>query len=240
MKYFKLFEKFKKEASSDDIFGKYIFADQRIGMKNLEFNTDTEEHLFNDLNRHYGLKLNSLDKWYETLKELKREGKYKNFINPPKGKVYRIISNLTINKMSYLLNINESEIKKYQNKYSSLKNINIIPRKNVQSWTTELNHKLIDGINFKLTPSRGFIILEADTYKYKNDFYINPEFTKKLKNLPDWIKHENEVISYGKIFCDKVYFWFPPDEKYAKIHNITSFNIYSIFHGIVDYINSTK
>lgn len=213
MKYFKLLEQYTKEAEKDDIFGEYLFSEERSDLKGVEKNTEDEKLFLIELQKHFysGPEYrNNLTKWLLILKKLKKEGKYLDFIQPKSGKVYRI---LVLSIGHELLNFDEDVYEETRGKLCCKENVILKPlNKKYQSWTYNLEHSYQE-LDFEgdLYGNESIVILETNTDKA--DFYINYEFlndvdTFKINNL---VSREQETISIGNVKCDKMYFYTPLD-----------------------------
>lgn len=90
------------EAPKDAPLGQYLFAPNRKGVPP-EKNTPLETKIFNSLANHYdGASDKTADNNIAKLADLKNKGMYQKLLVPPKGLVYRFISNVSPENASKL------------------------------------------------------------------------------------------------------------------------------------------
>lgn len=212
MKYLKLFEdKYKKEAEPNDIFGAYLFADQRKGMKGLEPNNYKEDVFLDDLKKHYN-NVGYLNQWIPKMRELKNQKKYKDILTPPKGKVWRLLTGVNDTTIQKMLSMRKQELRNHENDFYKISNMIIKPKSDkIQSWTYSLQYKTFENLFIENTDN--IVILEAYTQNKNNDFFLNHENIRKIDDMPEYVKKEYETISYGDVHCSNVYFWISPSDK---------------------------
>ncbi len=206
----------KPEGNQDDPFGQYFNAPKRTGVEP-EPNTAIEDSFVYDLESHIETNAHSLDKYTELLKTLKSQGKYKKFLTPPPGKVFRLI-NLTIHDFRKQFGIEEI----VPNKINVIDKPGVLQdsRKSAQSWTYSFNKKVVDFVfrqnafNESIDILVGFI---TDTSQ--GDFYLNWQEVVRNNTLKSYtlgiLANEQEVISIGPVPYTK-FFYFFQDRKQAK------------------------
>lgn len=207
----------KPEATEADPFGKYFNAPRRPGVEP-EPNTPIENIFVQDLDSHIQMNSPTMDKHADLLKTLKSQGKYKKFLTPPPGKVFRLI-NLNTFQFQEMFGIPKEDME--SNKIVVVDKPGILsgPTKKTQSWTNSFNKKIVDFI-FRQGDANATTVLVgfiADTSQ--GDFYLNWQEIVRNKTLEPYtlgiLAKEQEVISIGPVPYNK-FFYFWQDRKAAQ------------------------
>lgn len=205
------------EADEEDPFGKYLFGQKR---KLPEPDTEDESY-FEKAFESFVLENmdNGLARFIPTLIELKNEGKYAQYLQPPAGKVWRIISGLSTSDAAKILNLNEEEMLELSNIHNQ--QVVVSPKTNftydstyrgkrIASWTDDLESSDLEGF-FELYENTVTVLLESNTSN--GEFLFNPTNMKKIVSdeVKTFLETENEVMSVGKVLVTKAVFYVAPE-----------------------------
>jgi hypothetical protein len=221
----------------DDVFGKYLFGQER-GLptpSNPEPDTEAEKEFDYALNRHYHGSMNSLNSWVAKIAELEASGKYNDILSVPKHYkyAYRVMSNVPKSILERIL--------------GKEPNTKVTPGKMVYepsggtfysdhpfqksrkhySWTVRPNALEEMRANWgKISSSWGsnkepeyIVFLRAKIHGDGNKFLLNPD-EETLRNLADEFAYQDEVISFGDVNCDSI--WYAEMTKYKAYDSKTS------------------
>jgi hypothetical protein len=199
-----LSEKSEPEAPKNAEFGEYLFGDRRRDApakdeSNTKKEWDFDQALYSHIVNNYS---SPLVKIIPKLVQLKNQGKYSKYLEPPPGLVYRFVSDLSPERAALMLGIELSELKKHRDTVTSTEDIphSYTPRKHIASWTT--NPEKLKNSEFAQSPYEGkvVVLLVADT-STSGEFLLNPTNLKKVvdDNSKRFLNKENEVISAGEV-----------------------------------------
>jgi hypothetical protein len=200
------------EASSDSVYGKYLFAPDRQDLKpkeKEEQNVEAEEELKTALSSWYGGGgAWGLEDQIDWIMDAIESGEYKKILAPPKNtKVYRWLCNLHVDTAANILQIDPQNIStiptlikapgNLQGKYSEF-----------QSWTTNVD-KLISIVpndlgDTTLAENSVAMIVESNTKLGK--FLLNPKGIQHIRGLPSYAYTQDEIISYEDVHLTKAAF----------------------------------
>ena len=213
------------EASSDSVYGKYLFAPDRTDLKpneKEELNEPIEDDLRDALRNWYGGGgAGGLEDQIDWIMTAIESGEYKKILAPPKNtKVYRWLCNLHVDTASDILQTDPLNIIQ-KNGMPGIVNVqnNLNPKYSYfQSWTTDLN-KFISIVpndlgDINLHKDKVAIILESNT-KLGN-FLLNPKGIKNVKNLPHYAYKQDEIISYQEVHITRASFFYSEDGTATK------------------------
>lgn len=207
------------EAPADAPLGQYLFATARKDVpKPKEPNTELENTLMKDLNRHFAGEgnVNLIDASLTTLMGFEKQGLYPKLLKPPSGLAYRFMSNVSVGTASsiFLDGLDPEIIMGTSNKAFCVEPIGVIEnpayKSTVGRGTTKAASWTIapEGYNFgDFTVTRAgsvAILLVADIASNDN-FLLNPNNIADYaqENVADFdaslIKKEREVISIGPV-----------------------------------------
>jgi len=207
----KILEDVPRDADENDIFGKYLWADNKRPPKRLdgapkERNTSAEDELFSLFTRHISGDRSAMKIAIgQLLRPLKAQGKYLKFIASPEQLVYRGMHNMSVQKAAKMLNVSEDAIK--ENSGGKIKTNAIVGgTKHVVSWTIDKNiANIFAGYKKEGHEIDVGLVLVADPYEGNNDFYLNPEnISKTFGNIGQY-KSEKETVSYGPVMLKYAY-----------------------------------
>lgn len=206
------------EANEEDPFGKYLFGQKR----KLPEPDTREENYFEKSFEDFvlGNEHSSLSQMLPELIKLKNEGKYSEYLQPPQGNVWRIISGLTVGAASSILNVSPEIIQTmakqdrailspvtgftYASGYGS---------RNVASWTNRLEYADLEAF-IESYPESVTILLQSDTSS--GEFIFNPDGMKKIVSdeVKLFLENEEEVISTGNVVITKAAFYYDEEDPY--------------------------
>lgn len=208
-----LSEKSEPEAPKNAEFGQYLFGSNRVDVpaknepdtkKEFEFDNALRTHIVNNYS-------NPLKSLIPKLVQLKNQGEYSKYLEPPRGLVYRFVSDLSPERGALMLGIELSELKKHTDAVTSTEDIphSYTPRKHIASWTT--NPEKLKNSEFAELPYPGkvVVLLVADT-STSGEFLLNPNNLKKVvdPNSKRFLNKENEVISAGEVQIVRASFFY--------------------------------
>lgn len=211
----------KEDAASEfDIFGKYLFGQERgIPQRKPEPNTDEEDSFGSSLAQFYQGDVSALNPWTGTLAALEKSGKYEDFLTvPSKYKyAYRTMSDISDENLRKMLG--GKKPKKVTpgalQHASSAKFISGHEGRKLFSWTTDpsiFSEMLKDwGTLSGYKPKQNTVFLRAPIGAKGNHFIMNPEHTGPWAD--QW-HYQSEIFSIGDVECDAI--WFIDMSAYVK------------------------
>ena len=213
----------EEEASSSDIFGKYLFgADRGLPTKKAaEADKEKEIDFKSDLEGHYFGSMEDLDPWISVIDKLEKSGKYTDFLSvPSKYKyAYRVMNDISLGTLTKMLGYKPTQYKKGEI-YEEKKNINFtIDKRFHYSWTIDprVFEKILKDWGNITVDNKGFSIILRAPINASNRFLLNPNKTQQYSGQ---YNYQREIISVGNIKCDHV--WYMP------LHNVDR-------HRLVDF-----
>jgi len=207
----------KPDGTVDDEFGVY-FAGQERGTG--EKDSKEEVGLLIALERHYsGETDNQLNYFGSLLAQMKKEGKYKKFLTPPPGKIFRL---LTLSEKTFLRmfsTIVPETWKENPNKIHVMKKTGTLhpPEKSqVQSWTYSANRDLASFISGQGYSNNVLLIVVADANQ-PNIFLNWQQMSVALPKKKTMIQSEKEAISIGPVnYLGLAYCYYESETSVAK------------------------
>lgn len=188
----------KPEASPDDEFEEYIFADERQGQVPDELDTYDEKALYDELKAHFIANEALSEEEANLIKKLMADGKYSTVLKKPNVKyVYR---GMSVNDEYIRRALNMGDNESIPSKGSKVASFTYTPRRGgSSSWT--LNH---ESTHEFMTSNKDFnVLLIARTSDNDGSFVSGPGGLYKVGELG---KHdeEQEVVGLGPIKVAKI------------------------------------
>lgn len=212
------------EASSDSIYGQYLFAPDRSDLPakaKKEVDTEEEIELKNALNDWYDTASpGELENHIDWIVDAIESGEYKKILAPPANKpVYRWMSNININSAASILETSPEHIVSTSRQPTLVRSPGTLIPKYIdfQSWTTNLS--LIPDIVTKdlgdsfLHSKSVSVIVESKTNL--GTFFMNPKGVKNISNMSEYSYRQDEVISYEDVPLIRAAFIYEPEQPLA-------------------------
>ena len=199
------------EAEPTDIYGQYLFANDRKDIEAREENTPEEDSVGGDFIDYYeNNKKKELAKQVPALLKLLQAGKYKKLLAPPNKPVYR---GIVIEKAKIVRLLKKLGLQSLEDAYNE--HGDETPARTIATpGKIRPVNEPIQGWSLMLSVAREFaepkhidskympVIFVANPYTKGNRFVINPLVQKTLE--PD-VSDEFETISYGPVTYDMIY-----------------------------------
>jgi len=217
----------RAEAEDDDLYGKYLFAPDRLDLEpaaKKEENTDEEDDLLVALYNHYSNNEFDLGGLAPHVLKLIKQGKYENILAPPADtSVYRFVGPVLLSVASSILRVPEKSIFKEPNiiKHSGPGRMkpggNLAGKTGIHSWSIKLEvdwlHGDIVGHN-QAHDDAVYMVLVGNTNA--GAFFVNPVGIENVEGLPDYAYRQNEVISYGTIPFERAVYYYCDNDRSGK------------------------
>lgn len=204
----------KPDATASDEFGQYFAGSQR---ELNEPDTKIEIDLLTNLSNHYSGNGNDLDKFEGLLTKLKKEGKYKKFLTPPPGKIFRMMR-IGIPVFVHLFrDILPDDWQKDPNKVHVMKKTGVLNpsyKSKIQSWTYSANQGLA---SFVTGANQGEVLLIVVADSNQPNIFLNWQQMKSAINMA-MVSTEKEAISFGPVkYMGLAYVLYDRDKAYQSI-----------------------
>ena len=204
----------KPDATASDEFGQYFAGSQR---ELNEPDTKIEIDLLTNLSNHYSGVGNDLDKFEGLLTKLKQEGKYKKFLTPPPGKIFRMMR-IGVPTFVHLFNdILPDDWKKDPNKVHVMKKTGVLNpsyKSKIQSWTYSANEGLA---SFVTGSNQGEVLLIVVADSNQPNIFLNWQQMKSAINMM-MVSTEKEAISFGPVkYMGLAYILYDKDSAYQSV-----------------------
>ncbi|MBV6505849.1 MAG: hypothetical protein ILNGONEN_01414 [Syntrophorhabdaceae bacterium] len=185
----------KPDAEPTDVFGQYLGGKER----NLKETNTYKENLFlAQLALHYGGSVKAMEGQEDLLRELKAQGKYRKFLQPPPGKIFRLLT-LEAPRFEDLFPDLKDVYMNDTNKIHVVKKSGVLNRNDykIQSWTYSANRDLAE---FVADGSYGNVLVIVVADANQPNVYLNwQEIPKIIPGKKELINNEKEAISFGPV-----------------------------------------
>ena len=212
-----LFKEQTPEASEDEVFGQYLFADPKYKLRKdkvQEPDTAEEEYFKDALSSYYlGNEKVQISDVAGNVKDLQDQGSYSKYINPPDEMVYRTVAFSATKVPTDFLSAMKMSIDDFKklpkNKILQGKPGILNPKPNdfdIQGWTLQPN-----VLTHFMEPGMINVVFVSDASDSGNFFFMNPDGLKKTFKSQGTFEtlDENETISYGPVKYGTCFFYIP-------------------------------
>lgn len=199
-------------ATKNDIYGKYLFGQER-GLpdpKNRETNTAEENELYSAMHDQYHGEMWSLNSYIAKLADLEAKNKYTDVLRVPKKYKYAYrVMDVPYKTLTNILGKTPEHVTPGRMVHAKrgIFRANEGDERKHYSWTVDpvAFKEMLDDWGYLHQKPGYLVFLRAPIGGNGNRFLLNPD-SEVLKKLSDEYAYQREVISVGDIQCDNVWY----------------------------------